>query len=274
VKLVDVGHLGRERVIGAWLVDGCIVDCGPGSSLAGLLAGLGDVTPRRLLLTHIHLDHAGAAGALVARWPELEVWVHERGARHLAAPERLVASATRLYGDEMGRLWGEMLPVPAERIRPLRGGEARDGWRVAYTPGHASHHVAFLHERTGTAFVGDACGVRIAPSGAVVPPTAPPDIDFDAWQASLDAVADWSPSALAPTHFGRWLDVDAHLAGVREGLARMRDLALHGDEPQLLRWFAETALGGADPATRAAYEQAIQPQTLWPGLVRAVGRTA
>ncbi len=154
MRVIDVRHLGQERVIGAWLADGCLVDPGPTSSVEALLEGLGDERPERILLTHIHLDHAGAAGTLARRWPDVEVWVHERGAPHLADPARLVASATRLYGDEMDRLWGEIVPIPAERLRVLKGGEKVGAWRVAYTPGHASHHVSYLHEPTGTLFAG------------------------------------------------------------------------------------------------------------------------
>ena len=123
MRLIDVMHLGRPQVIGAWLIDDVVIDPGPTSCLETLLAGLGDVRPRALLLTHIHLDHAGASGSLVRRWPDLEVYVHARGARHMASPERLVESARMLYGEDMDRLWGEMLPVPEDNLRVLRGDE-------------------------------------------------------------------------------------------------------------------------------------------------------
>ena len=134
---------------------------------------LGGERPKALLLTHIHFDHAGAAGALVRRWPDLEVYVHERGAPHMARPERLVASAARLYGGEEGlrETWGEVVPVPEENLKILSGGETVLGFKVAYTPGHASHHVCFFHEATGVAFVGDMAGVRIPPSGLTLAPT-------------------------------------------------------------------------------------------------------
>src|ERR1700731_2523398 len=110
---IDLHPLGRERVICAWVVDDVIVDPGPSSCVETLLEQLGDWRPRALALTHIHLDHAGAAGVLVRRWPDLEVWVHERGAPHTIDPTKLLASAKRLYGDDMDRLWGEVAPVPA-----------------------------------------------------------------------------------------------------------------------------------------------------------------
>ena len=143
-------HLGHEHVICCWEVDGVLIDPGPQSCEETLLAAIGGERPKALLLTHIHFDHAGAAGALVRRWPDLPVYVHERGAKHLVDPERLVASAARLYGGEDGlaRLWGEVVPVPEENLRVLEGGETgiEGAFRVEYTPGHASHHVCYFHE--------------------------------------------------------------------------------------------------------------------------------
>src|SRR5215204_4561286 len=203
VRPIDVKHLGREHVICCWEVDGVLIDPGPQSCEDTLLAALGGEQPKALLLTHIHFDHAGAAGALVRRWPDLPVYVHERGAPHMASPERLVASAARLYGGEDGlaRLWGEVVPVPEANLHVLTGGETVLGdFRVEYTPGHASHHVSFLHEPSGTALVGDVAGVRIPPAGYVVAPTPPPDIDVEAWNRSLDLVAGWRARPLAITH--------------------------------------------------------------------------
>src|SRR6476646_1172167 len=176
MRAIDVRHLGRPDVIGCWEVDGALVDPGPESSLPTLLAALGEEEPRALLLTHIPLDHAAATGAMVRRWPDLEVYVHERGAPHLIDPSRLLASAERLYGDQMERLWGEIVPVPEANVTALAGGETVLGMRAAYTPGHASHHVCYLDEESGTAFVGDVAAVRIPGSDFVVPPTPPPDI--------------------------------------------------------------------------------------------------
>jgi glyoxylase-like metal-dependent hydrolase (beta-lactamase superfamily II) len=160
-ELIDLLHPGRAKVIGAWRVGEVLVDPGPSSCLSALLPALERDPPKVLALTHIYLDHAGAAGSLVRRFPELEVWVHERGAPHLVDPAKLLSSATRLYGAEMERLWGEVLPVPAERLRVLRGGETLGRFQVAYTPGHASHHVSYLHEPSERAFKGDITGVRI-----------------------------------------------------------------------------------------------------------------
>lgn len=231
VHLVDVQHLGNPHVIAAAVLDTgsglAIVDPGPESTLATLLDALeangcsaGDV--RYLLLTHIHLDHAGATGAMVRRHPHLKVYVHQRGATHLANPAKLLASAERLYGADMRRLWGEFVPVPPANLRSLQGGErlalGRVALEVAYTPGHASHHVSYLHAPTGTAFVGDTAGIRISGRDYLFPPTPPPDIDLELWGASLDRIAQWNAERLFLTHFGPAATVAPHLAEMRERL--------------------------------------------------------
>jgi glyoxylase-like metal-dependent hydrolase (beta-lactamase superfamily II) len=268
MRLIDVMHLGRPHVIGAWLVGDVVIDPGPTSCLETLLEGLGDERPRALLLTHIHLDHAGAGGSLVQRWPDLEVYVHERGARHMVSPERLVESARMLYGDDMDRLWGEMLPVPEENLRVLEGGEALfDGaFEVAYTPGHASHHVSFLHE--GTAFVGDVGGARIAGSRLTIPPTPPPDIDVEKWHASIELIRGCKPDRLVMTHFGVGEDVDAQLD---ELAGRLDDWAARAREQELDGFVAGVRAeiaGHVDSDTAAAYEQAAPPEQLYAGLER------
>jgi glyoxylase-like metal-dependent hydrolase (beta-lactamase superfamily II) len=272
-ELVDLLHLGRPHVIGAWRVGDVIVDPGPSSSLARLLAALGPEQPRALALTHIHLDHAGAAGSLVRRFPDLEVWVHERGAPHLVDPSRLLRSAARLYGSEMERLWGEVLPVPAERLRVLRGGERIGSFRVAYTPGHASHHVSYLHEPSGRAFTGDVAGVRIE-GGSVLAPTPPPDIDLDAWRESLRTLESWRPLSLAVTHFGGYDDVEGHLAALRERLAEAESVARAGDEAAFARWMRATVAAGEAPQAAGAYEQAVPTDQSFQGLARYLRRSA
>src|SRR5204862_3259456 len=182
---------------------------------------------------HIHLDHAGVSGTLAQRFGELEVWVHERGAPHLTDPGKLLDSAGRLYGEEMQRLWGEVLPVPAERITTLVGGESLGPFRVAYTPGHASHHVSYLHEPTRRAFTGDVAGVRIA-DGLVLAPTPPPDVDLPAWRASLERIEAWRPRSLALTHFGAYADVESHLAAMRRQLDQLESTAGELDEERFV----------------------------------------
>jgi glyoxylase-like metal-dependent hydrolase (beta-lactamase superfamily II) len=261
-------HLGRPHVIGCWQIDGALVDPGPESSLGTLLAALEDEQPRALLLTHIHLDHAAATGALVRRWPDLPVYVHERGAPHLVDPSKLLASAERLYGEEMERLWGEIVPVPEANVRPLSGGEDVLGMRVAYTPGHASHHVCYLHEESGTAFVGDVAGVRIEPSELIVPPTPPPDIDVEAWVESIEIVESWRPERLAVTHFGDVADPIPHLSRLRERLHEEAALARDLSEEDYDRRHRERVFESADPETAAALIHCVPPEYQWRGLDR------
>jgi glyoxylase-like metal-dependent hydrolase (beta-lactamase superfamily II) len=234
MRAIDVRHLGRENVICAWVVDDVIVDPGPQSTEATLLEALGDLVPRALLLTHIHFDHAGATGSLLRRWPDLPVYVHERGAPHLVNPEKLVASAGRLYGGDEGlrRLWGEVVPVPEANLRVLSGGErdVEGAFRVEYTPGHASHHVSYLHEPSGWAFVGDTGGVRMPGAELTLAPTPPPDVDVEAWERSLDTIAAWEPATLAFTHFGSADDAAAQLERCRASLHAEAALAEQHDQ--------------------------------------------
>jgi glyoxylase-like metal-dependent hydrolase (beta-lactamase superfamily II) len=269
MRVIDVEHLGRPHVIGCWEVDGALVDPGPESSLETLLAALDGEQPRAIVLTHIHLDHAAATGAIVRRWPEIEVYVHERGAPHLIDPSRLLASAERLYGDAMERLWGEIVPVPEANVRPLAGGESVLGMRVAYTPGHASHHVCYLHEETGTAFVGDVAAVLIPATNLVVPPTPPPDIDVETWLESIDLVEGWKPERLAVTHFGAIDSPAEHLATVRERLAEEAQLARELDE-DAYEEHHRTLVAGRASTEEAAAEliQCVPPQYQWRGLDR------
>jgi len=268
VRDIDVRHLGIPLVICCHVIDDVIVDPGPESTMDTLLAELGDWQPAKILLTHIHLDHAGAAGALAQRWPDAEVWVHERGARHMLDPSRLMASAARIYGEDMDRLWGDMHPVPEDRLRVLSGGETIGPWRVAYTPGHAWHHVSYLHEPSGTAMVGDVAGCRIA-DGPILPPTPPPDVDAEAWHASLRAVAAWEPERIAITHFGTWEDVDAHLEAMHEGIERWGDVSRRLDDAGYAAAIEEEMrTKTSDPAIAEAFTRAMPPKMLWAGWAR------
>ena len=233
---IDLDFLGRSDVIAAAVVQGpggvAIVDPGPTSCLSTLESGLqaqgirwDDV--RHILLTHIHLDHAGASGTIVRDHPHITVLVHERGAKHMIAPSRLLESATRVYGEDMDRLWGEFAAVPDANLVSLSGGESIEaGGRtleVAYTPGHASHHVSYFDPSSGLAFVGDVAGV-CALGGYVLPPTPPPDIDMEAWRVSVDRILAWSPSTLFLTHFGPVTRVRPHLAELMDNLTVAADV--------------------------------------------------
>lgn len=263
---IDVHHLGRDRVIVAYERDGVIVDPGPASTVETLLEGCPE--PRALLLTHIHLDHAGATGVLVRRFPRLKVYVHERGAPHLIDPSRLLKSAAQLYGDDMDRLWGEVAPVPEENVTTLSGGETVEGVQVEYTPGHASHHVSYFDPDSGEAYTGDVAGVRVPPSDFVLPPTPPPDIDIEKWLASVDAVAGWEPSALCLTHGGRFEDVDRHLGALRDHLRLHAEISEPGDPGEFGRHLAREVEAAGDDEVTERYTQAAPPDQLWLGLER------
>lgn len=267
-RLIDVEHLGRDRVIGSWLVDGVLIDPGPESSIETLLAKLGDERPHALLLTHIHFDHAGASGALVERWPDLRVYVHEKGARHMADPERLVASARQIWGEDFDRLWGRVVPVPEDNLEVLEGGESIEGFDVEYTPGHAKHHVSYFHRDTGHAYVGDMAGVRIPPTGIVRAPTPPPDIDVEAWLDSVDRIEARQPSAVVITHFGRIDDVPGQLAAVRAALRFQADLARDNSEEEFVEELNRIAEEQIDDETGRRLFDAGNPVDFYAGLRR------
>jgi glyoxylase-like metal-dependent hydrolase (beta-lactamase superfamily II) len=268
-RAIDVMHLGRDRVICAHERDGLIIDPGPTTCLDTLLNALGGQEPRALMLTHIHLDHAGASGALVRRFPNLKVYVHERGAPHMIDPSKLMKSATQLYGDDMERLWGEVVPVPEQNIQVLSGGETIEGLRVEYTPGHASHHVTYFDEDSGDAFVGDTGGVRIPPCGFVIAPTPPPDIDLEKWSASLDLIESRSPQRLRLTHFGGFDNVAEHIEQLRGRLAAWSEVAKVADEQRYIEVVeAEVRASAGDDDTAESYFQAVPPDQAYLGLER------
>jgi glyoxylase-like metal-dependent hydrolase (beta-lactamase superfamily II) len=220
---IDLHHHG-ERIIGCYVLDTpggpALFDCGPSTAVPFLKAGLAerglDLTEiRHLLLSHIHLDHAGAAGVLVREHPWLQVHVSRVGAPHLVDPTKLEASARRLYGASFDRLWGELAPVPKANVHVV--GSRALGLDCFPTPGHASHHVSYLDD-DGTLYAGDAVGVRIAPGRFVLPPCPPPEIDLEAWERTLDEIAARTPGRLALIHFGAYDDVEDHLQALREVL--------------------------------------------------------
>jgi glyoxylase-like metal-dependent hydrolase (beta-lactamase superfamily II) len=278
VRPIDLHHQGVERVIGAYLVetsDGLAVfDCGPASALPALEAGLrergvGLADVRHLLLSHIHLDHAGAAGAIVREHPHIQVHVSAIGAPHLVDPSRLEASARRLYGSAFDELWGELAPVPEENVHVVAGEAV--GLACFPSPGHASHHVCFAHE-DGTLYAGDAAGVRIAPSRLVLPPTPPPDIDVAAWYATLDELERRAPKQLALVHFGVFDDIGRHLSELRDRLGEWEQIVENGATQDEFVERVHAGLGELDDDDLQAVERAMPMWQSYAGLKRWVDK--
>jgi glyoxylase-like metal-dependent hydrolase (beta-lactamase superfamily II) len=289
IDYIDLQFKGSPRVIATALLTGrdgvTLIDPGPTSCLPVLEAALShrglslrEVTS--LLLTHIHLDHAGAAGTIVERVPTVRVCVHERGAPHLIDPSRLLASAARLYGRDMDALWGEFLPVPASQVTVLSGGEriaaGNAELEVAYTPGHAKHHVCYFDEHEGMAYVGDSAGIRVI-GDYLIAPTPPPDIDIEAWQQSLDVIDAWQPVSLFLTHFGPVTPARAHLARFRGTLTEQANAVRDamrggGSEDEKIGRFVEHMRAEARKALpereARATELAAPFDQLWQGLSR------
>jgi glyoxylase-like metal-dependent hydrolase (beta-lactamase superfamily II) len=291
MDFVDLRFLGRPGIIATAILQGssgvALVDPGPSTTLETLTSELAtkgvalrDV--RQIVLTHIHLDHAGAAGSLVRLNPDIDVYVHERGATHMIDPSRLLASASRLYGADMDRLWGEFAAVPADRVKVLKGGEritaAGRELLVEYTPGHASHHVSYFDPSSRVAFVGDTAGIRRTGGNYVMPPTPPPDIDLEAWRLSADRMLAWDPDTLFLTHFGPFHGARLHFQQLFDRLGEwsrtvrrlLADSTIDDDERS--RRFVEEGVSelrrvvGAQAADQ--YGRAGRLDYSWQGLAR------
>ena len=290
IGIVDLNHLGRARIIGVNVLDLddgiALVDPGPEARMPALRAGLAEMghsleDVRAVLLTHIHLDHATAAGAVVREAPGADVIVHSVGAPHMADPARLLASAGRIYGDAMATLWGRFLPVPQGSLRVVDDGDvlALGGRRieVAYVPGHAGHHVAYYEAATGTAWVGDVGGIRIG-DGPALPVTPPPDIDVEVWKASMERVMAWGPDRIVTTHFGAYGGVREHFAALSgeldawAGWVRRSVGGGGGDDQERAGDFAAWVGEGLRPRISAhlvdLYETASGFRDSWWGLAR------
>jgi glyoxylase-like metal-dependent hydrolase (beta-lactamase superfamily II) len=289
-SLIDLEHMGRPESVAACVLetgDGPIlVDPGPSATLPKLRAGLAALGHElsdlsALLLTHIHLDHAGATGTLTREIPRLRVYVHVTGAPHLVDPTKLLGSATRLYGDRMEALWGEVAPVPPERVSALRGGEqlafGGSAISVAYTPGHAWHHVSYFELESGVAFVGDTAGIQGPRLPVVLPVTPPPDFNLEAWLASIELIRDWTPRQIVLTHYGPASDPEAHLAALQEGLLKWagyakESLTLAGSDPERVRWFVrrleQWIAGKVAPEQARRFLEGAGPEACWQGLSR------
>jgi glyoxylase-like metal-dependent hydrolase (beta-lactamase superfamily II) len=276
---IDLLHSGNARTIAAYVVDTddgpALFDCGPTSTVDALKAGLGDhglalTDVRHLLLSHIHLDHAGAAGVLVREHPRLQVHVSAIGAPHLVEPERLERSARRLYGDSFDILWGELAPVPKRNVHVV--GERVLGLDCFPTPGHASHHVSYL-DRDGTLYAGDAAGVRIQPGRFVLPPTPPPEFDLETWQQTLAEIERRDPERLALIHWGVADDPQRHLAELRLELYDWADYVRGGADVDEFTDYVRTELRDAGEDT-GQYDLAMPLWQSFQGLKRWADRNA
>jgi glyoxylase-like metal-dependent hydrolase (beta-lactamase superfamily II) len=271
---LDLHHQGDERVIGVYLLetaDGpALFDCGPTSCVPELKRRLAEqalalTDVRHLLLSHIHLDHAGAAGVLVREHPGLQVHVSEIGAPHLVDPSRLESSARRLYGTAFDSLWGELAPIPERNVHPV--GDRLLGLEVFPTPGHASHHVSYL-DAAGTLYTGDAAGVRIPPGSFVLPPCPPPEVDLEAWERTLEEIERRAPGQLALIHYGVVEDVESHLAALRETLRRWSSRVEDGMDEATFIAAARYDVSQVDPELVDAYDVAAPYWHHYRGLER------
>lgn len=264
VRTIDLLHLGRPRTTAVYLLDGpepAIVDCGAAICIPGLEAGLAEhglelADLGHVLLTHIHPDHAGAAGALVGKHPGLQVHVSEVGAPHLVDPTRLLRSARRVFGDSFDGLFGEIGPVPAANVHVL--GRRVLGLEVVPTPGHAAHHVSFF-DADGVCYAGDAAGILVPPSSFLYPATPPPEVDLPAWERTLDELARRRPEVLYLAHFGPVEDPAVHLARMRERLLAWAQRVREG-------WSEEAFVAAAEEElAEAAHGDALAAYRLQPG---------
>ena len=294
IEIADLNFMGAEHVIASFLLLGddgsaAIVETGPTTCLDPLMAGMEahGVSPdevHQVFLTHIHLDHAGASGHLAGLLPNATFYVHEVGYPHMVDPSKLLKSATRIYGERMDELWGEARPVPEDRLEILKGGEELEtagGVLTAhYTPGHAYHHLAYLEPQSGALFAGDVAGIRLPGQAYVRPPTPPPEVDMEAWTQSIERIRQIEPRSICPTHFGRFDDVERHLAELEQ---RLQDWLLfveeqmdRGDERDEIadelrvRGDAEMLAEGAGPEDSGSYDLAGDYPTLVDGLMRYV----
>lgn len=253
VRVLDLEHQGLSGAIGATLIlepEPVLVDPGPATTLDRLESAAGEAgmplsEVRHLCLTHVHLDHAGAAGHLARRFPRLQLHIHEDGAPHLVSPERLIASTRRTFGEAHDRLWGEVIPVPEHRIRVWRPRERGPlPWlRALPTPGHIGHHLAYLDEADGVLVAGDALGIILSPESPTHPPTPPPAVDLVAWEDTLDSLERVSPERAVVSHFGMHADVASRVEGLRSGLRalarRVQDAMERGDADRDAEAFEE-----------------------------------
>lgn len=257
IQQIDTRFRGIRRSICCFRVGDVLIDPGPAESIGNVIEALGDLVPATVLLTHVHLDHAGGTGSLVEHYPELQVYIHETAVEHVIDPSRLIASANRVFGD-IEPIFGTPLAVPGRNVHPLVDGDVITGIEAVHTPGHSGHHLALWHDATKTAFTGDIAGESIAPHDLVIAPTSPPEIDVEAWLASIDRVAALYPSTLLMTHFGRVTDVAGQLERAKRELKRGAQHARRDSQEEFVTYL-ERELETVPPDIAEALYNAAPP---------------
>jgi glyoxylase-like metal-dependent hydrolase (beta-lactamase superfamily II) len=286
---VDTRMAGKTSITSAYLLHGgepALVETGPTTSAEAVTAGLDAIglSPNDLahiVVTHIHLDHAGGVGTLAREFPRATMWVHERGASHLVDPTRLLASATRVYGPErLQRIFGPVEPVPSDRLRAVSDGDlialGDRHLEVLYTPGHASHHVALVDSRSGAVFTGDALGIHLPDDRVLRPATPPPDIDVEAGLESIDRIRQRAQSVLLFSHFGPVEEVE-ELCGIAASRLRkwaeivhdaLRDTEDIDRVTELLARRTESEFEGVEAVDPSRYDLLSDMRMNAEGLVR------
>lgn len=236
VEVIDTRFMGIANAIACHRAGDVIVDPGPASSVHNVIEALGDRVPSAILLTHVHLDHAGGTGKLVEHYPETQVFIHEVGAPHIIDPTRLLASAERVYGDDIAK-FGETIPVPEANVHTIADGDIVGGFEAIHTPGHSGHHMAFFHLETEYAIVGDLVGQTVHGIDALVVSTPPPEVNIELWIDSINRLAERtpSPSTLGLTHFGRVPNVIDQMDAAKQELRRVAELAKQLEEEAFVR---------------------------------------
>jgi len=267
-EIIDTRFQEIERSIACHRYEDVLIDPGPASSIGHVIDALGDRVPTTVLLTHVHLDHAGGTGKLVEHYPDLQVYIHADGLPHMVDPSRLIASATRIYGDEMWK-WGEVLPVPEANIHAIADGDVVEGFEAIHTPGHSGHHLSFFHQETEYALVGDLVGQTVHGFDILLMSTPPPEVDVELWLASLDKLAEHDPvpSTLGLTHFGRVPDVLDSIEAAKNELRRLADLARNGDQEEFMTDF-ERQLENVPPDIAESLVNALPIEFNYAGLER------
>lgn len=257
IKAIDTRFKEIEHAVVCHRADDVLVDPGPASSVANVIAALGDIVPSHILLTHIHLDHAGGTGKLVEHYPLAQVYIHADAVKHVVDPSRLLASAERTFGPALAE-FGETLPVPAENVHAIEDGDVIEGFEAIHTPGHSGHHMAFFHAQSQTMLSGDVAGQSLAPHHLTLLSTPPPEISVELWLESIDRIAERYPSTLALTHGSRITDVAGQLERAKHELKRGAERARTSTREEFVQYL-ENELETVPPEVAESLATSLPP---------------